>query len=210
MNRVVAKTATREAARRLGTHLRALRTARGWTQRQVAGEVGVDSVTLRRWELGMFSPSQVNMERLAAIFEVDLESLMQVVSAPASSIGMPAIPIKGYVDAGTPRTEYDVDLGLSSVPSSLVNDNSNAFLRVVSGDWLTVDGIHDSDMLVVNPDGLPGLGMISIIRLGPAYCGAAYIPGVGFRWRTPGGRIESLSTDEVGFAGNVIGHIRKM
>lgn len=210
MNRIVARTATREAAKRLGTHLRGLRNARAWTQRQVADEVEVDSVTLRRWELGMFSPSQENMERLATLFGVGLESLMQVVSAPEAASGEAAVPIRGYVDAGTPRTDYDVDLGVSGVPCFLVESYGNAFLRVVSGDSLTLDGIHDSDMLLVSPDGEPCPGRICILQLGTVYCGAVFVPGIGYRWRTPSGRTENLSSEEVAFTGNVVGHIRRM
>ena len=158
----------------------------------------------------MFSPSQESMERLADVYGVGIDSLMQVVSAPESTGGESSVPIRGYVDAGTSRAEYDVDLGESSVPSGLTEDHRNAFLRVVSGDSLAVDGIHDHDMLVVNPEGEPALGRICILRLGPAYFGAIYIPDVGYRWRTPSGRIENLSSEEVVFAGNVIGHIRKM
>lgn len=210
MNRVVAKTATKNASKRLGTHLRALRTERTWTQRLVANEVGVDSVTLRRWELGMFSPSLENLERLAAIFEVDLDSLMQVVSAPEPTVGQSVIPNKGYVDAGTAKAEYDVDLGLSCVPMKMIEKSPNSLARTVSGDSLTADGIHDGDILIISPDEPPTPGRISIIQLGTAYCGAVHIPGVGFRWRTGSGRTESLASEDVEFKGAVIGHIRKM
>lgn len=210
MNRVVARTATREAARRLGKHLKGLRTVRAWTQKQVAAEIGVDSVTLRRWELGIFSPSLENMERLATSYEVSLDSLMQVVSAPDSISGQLAVPIKGYVDAGIPRPEYDVDLGTWFLPNELIEDHPNVICRVVSGDSLTVDGIHHNDNLIIDPDAGPDLGRICIVRLGPAYCAAVHIPQVGYRWRTPSGRTESLSPDDVAFAGTVISHIRKM
>ena len=71
----VARTATKQAARRLGTYLRHLRTGQGWTQSQVAEKVEVDAVTIRRWELGMFSPSMKNTERLASIYGVGVDDL---------------------------------------------------------------------------------------------------------------------------------------
>ena len=40
----VARTATKQAARRLGTYLRRLRAGQGWTQSQVAEKVEVDAV----------------------------------------------------------------------------------------------------------------------------------------------------------------------
>ena len=91
MNRIVARTATKDAAKRLGIHLRKLRTDHAWTQRFVADEIGVDSVTVRRWELGMFSPSQESMERLANVYGVELDSLMLVVSAPETAGGESSI-----------------------------------------------------------------------------------------------------------------------
>ena len=210
MNRVVSKTATKNAARRLGAHLRGMRTGRAWTQRQVAAEVGVDTVTLRRWELGIFSPSLDNMERVATVLGVDVDSLMRVVSGTGSASGQSEVPIKGYVDAGAARREYDVDLGAVFVPTSMIEEYPSTSSRVVSGDSMIVDGIHDSDILVVSLDGDPRPGRMCIIRLGTAYCGAVYVPEVGYRWRTPSGRTENLPTEEVGFEGNVVCHIRKM
>ena len=54
----------------LGRRVRARRTARGLTQAYVAEAVGVDPVTVRRWELGLRMPTRSNLARLAQLFGI--------------------------------------------------------------------------------------------------------------------------------------------
>ena len=98
----VARTAIRNAAKRLGIYLRGLRTAQGWTQSELAEMVEVDAVTIRRWELGMFSPSLRNSERLADIYGVGVEDLMSAANVEPTQTDAAGLPVTGYLGTGAP------------------------------------------------------------------------------------------------------------
>jgi transcriptional regulator with XRE-family HTH domain len=51
--------------------LRELRKSRGYTQAQVAGEVGHAQATVARWENGTRTPDANELARLAAVYEVN-------------------------------------------------------------------------------------------------------------------------------------------
>jgi transcriptional regulator with XRE-family HTH domain len=68
----VGRAATERAAKLLGAYLRGLRTQLGWTQASLGGMMRVDSVTRRRWELGIFSPSNSNPKRPAETYGLTL------------------------------------------------------------------------------------------------------------------------------------------
>lgn len=46
----------------------ALRTAKGWTQRQLGARLGVSSVTVCHWERGGTRPTAWNLDRLERVF----------------------------------------------------------------------------------------------------------------------------------------------
>ena len=48
----------------------------GLTQSRAGELVGVDGVTVRRWELGIFSPSGENLQHLAEIYGLTIEDLL--------------------------------------------------------------------------------------------------------------------------------------
>jgi transcriptional regulator with XRE-family HTH domain len=51
------------------------RSARGWTQEELARRTGVNLSTVRAWERGAM-PSAANLRKLALLFEVDLIRLV--------------------------------------------------------------------------------------------------------------------------------------
>jgi putative transcriptional regulator len=57
------------------TQLHALRAERGWTQAQLAAEVGVSRQTINSIETGRFEPSLTLALRLARLFELPIESI---------------------------------------------------------------------------------------------------------------------------------------
>ena len=59
-----------------------LRLEHHWTQAQVAKELGVDPVTVRRWELGLREPSENNLFALASIYGVDFDRFLNSMLAP--------------------------------------------------------------------------------------------------------------------------------
>lgn len=68
------------AQRRLSTHLaarlRELRARRGWTQDQVARELGCHESAVSRWESGSRFPTGVDLVALADLFRVSADDLL--------------------------------------------------------------------------------------------------------------------------------------
>lgn len=54
-----------------GEQIRTLRELRGLTARDLAAELDVTEVSLRRWETGTRSPSDLHKIRIASFFNVD-------------------------------------------------------------------------------------------------------------------------------------------
>jgi transcriptional regulator with XRE-family HTH domain len=64
--------------------IRALRARRGWTQQQLAECLGVDAVTVSRWERGAVTPRRgalTAVERLWSAPDESLEELVRIVGA---------------------------------------------------------------------------------------------------------------------------------
>ena len=152
MNRVISTVARRQAAKRLGSYLRELRKDRGWTQRRAAESVGVDSVTVRRWELGAFSPSQEKMDRLSRLYNVASEDLLKAANPTALLELDASVPVRGYINAGVSRDDDTVDPDEVILPKFITDAHPNAFAVVVSGDSLAEDGIRSDDILVIDPN----------------------------------------------------------
>ena len=210
MNRVVSTAARLQAAKRLGSFLRELRQGKGWTQRQAAESVGVDSVTIRRWELGTFSPSQDNMDRLSRSYDVSTEDFLNAANPPTLLETEARVPVRGYVNAGVSRLDNDVDLNEILLPKFITDAHSNAFAVVVSGDSLTEDGIHSEDILVIDPDTGPVAGALQVVSVESVLFVATCISSVEMRLRTSSGRSEVLDVQPPDLFGTVVWHIRRM
>lgn len=55
--------------------IRQLREARGWTQLQLANEVGVTPSTIYNWESERFEPRASQLRVLARVFDVSMDSI---------------------------------------------------------------------------------------------------------------------------------------
>lgn len=210
MNRVVSTAARQYAAKRLGSFLRELRQGKGWTQRKAAESVGVDSVTIRRWELGTFSPSQENMDRLSSSYNVSTEEFLNAAN-PANLLEAEAfVPVRGYVNAGISRIDSAVEPNEVILPKFITGAHSNAFAVVVSGDSLTEDGIHSEDMLIIDPDTGPVAGGLQVVCVESVLFVATCISSTEIRLRTPSGRSEVLDIHPPDLLGIVVWHIRRM
>ena len=210
MNRVVPTAARQQAAKRLGSFLRELRQRMGWTQKQAAESIGVDSVTIRRWELGAFSPSQENMDRLSISYNVATEDLLNAANPTTVLETEASIPVRGYVNAGESRDDDTIDPKEIILPKLITDAHSNAFAVVVSGDSLAEDGIHSDDILVIDPDSGPAVGRLQVVRVESALIVTTYISSTEMRLRTFSGRSETLGIPPPDLLGTVAWHIRRM
>ena len=60
----------------LGTNIRELRLKKGYTQEQLAYELGVSSQTVSRWENGTTYPDIVMLPIIAELFDTSIDNLM--------------------------------------------------------------------------------------------------------------------------------------
>lgn len=65
--------------RRLGTRLKDLRTERGWTQADLAEQIGVSRKTINTVENGVFTPSTTLALALAQAFGLPVEALFYLI-----------------------------------------------------------------------------------------------------------------------------------
>jgi transcriptional regulator with XRE-family HTH domain len=61
----------------IGARIAAARSARGWTQGELAAQVGVSRSAVAQWETGRAGQVTVNLSRIAAVLDVGVEYLMQ-------------------------------------------------------------------------------------------------------------------------------------
>ena len=60
----------------LGTNIKENRLRKGYTQEQLAYELGVSSQTVSRWETGTTYPDIVMIPIIAELFDISIDSLM--------------------------------------------------------------------------------------------------------------------------------------
>jgi transcriptional regulator with XRE-family HTH domain len=65
----------------VGGRLRTARRSVGLTQKQLAEALGVESITVSRWERGVTSPSLSRLRRIAEITETTVSDLVRVPDA---------------------------------------------------------------------------------------------------------------------------------
>ncbi len=82
---------------RLGTNVRALRKARGWSRRDLAERTGISERFLADVETGIANPSLLRLQALAGVFDVDITVLLHEASA---SPGPRHIALLGLRGAG--------------------------------------------------------------------------------------------------------------
>jgi len=151
-----------------------------------------------------------NMERLARAYGIQVDDLLEVLTLDPLDADTVHVPVRGYIEAGLPRDSYEVDLGVIPLARSILGDRPRAFSLITSGDSLTVDGIHNEDMLIVDPDTQVMLGSLCIVRVGSTLCGTSYVGNQDFQFRTPTGRSENLHPSDIQVLGNVVLHFRRM
>jgi transcriptional regulator with XRE-family HTH domain len=100
------------AVRRVGKYLAELRRRKGKAQKDVAQALGVDAVTLRRWEHGMREPSALHLERLAQFYGLTVETLLMNAFLRES-------PEKDNADSG-PHQSAPANFGTED-PKSITN-----------------------------------------------------------------------------------------
>lgn len=74
--------AKRHTASTVGQNIKAARTAKGWTQRELAGQLDTDTLSVSRWERGANRPSAIHEAKLAdLLFGGDVAALYMAAAA---------------------------------------------------------------------------------------------------------------------------------
>jgi transcriptional regulator with XRE-family HTH domain len=68
----------------LGTRLRTARRSAGLTQKQLAEALGVESITVSRWERGVTSPTLPRLRRIAELTETSVSDLVRAPDAASA------------------------------------------------------------------------------------------------------------------------------
>ena len=135
-----------------------------------------------------------------------------------SEILGPSHPIKGIVMAGIPRDRYDVEYGNIGWPDiSPIGHYPGAFALVVSGDECASDGIHDLDLVFVEPGGYQGfpadigstdIGKLHVVRIDgiPLIC-RVIAEGV---LRSSDGGVQRFEASKMEILGKVAFHLRRI
>ena len=197
-------------AKRLGSYLRTLRKQKGWTQTTAGSAVGVDAVTVRRWELGSFSPSSNRIGRVAEVYGVDVSTLIDVAETAVHDESNTLFKIRGYLEAGTAPTPETDHLGTISLPSRMVQENPQDFFLIVNGDSLVSDGIHDGDALLICPSQPPRTGGLCVAEKDGRLYAGTYITPDHLRVRTNTGTTIDLALADSRLVGAVGWQVRKM
>lgn len=87
--------ARQKIGKRLGQRIAEQRKALGWTQDQLAEQVGVDTETVSRFERGVAVPSVLTLDKLANVLNTNVSSLLSEASPSPSD---QALRISAWLD----------------------------------------------------------------------------------------------------------------
>ena len=207
---MVNRSSSQRAAKQLGAFVRSSRNQQGWTQSRAGEAVGVDAVTVRRWELGMFSPSAERIGRVAEAYGVDVSTLLKAAEAGEQNAGTAVVPVNGYLNAGMRPDSDATRPDTVSLPLSIMEGRPDSYCLVVSGDSLVPDGIHHGDFLLVSPDEVPSIGSLCVLDAENYFYAAIYVTQGSLRVRTTTGTTVDVEILPEQLVGIVAWHIRKL
>lgn len=127
-------------------NLRFLRRTNKISQDDLAAQLGYKSfTTVQKWEDGTAFPKVENLNRLASIFNVELDDLLNV---DLTSVCNVAVPIVGEVKAGYDMYADENILGFEYMNNAEYKAGEYFYLKV-KGDSMINDRILDGDMVYV-------------------------------------------------------------
>lgn len=62
----------------IGEKIRSLRRAKGWSQEDLAGHIGVSRQTVSKWELESAAPDAGNIAKLCTVFEISADAFLDL------------------------------------------------------------------------------------------------------------------------------------
>lgn len=136
--------------------------------------VGIKRAHVGAIESGLRRPSMQVAIKLSKTYQIPTETLLHLAGysdmLPSVQHPVKPVPVKGYISAGVPKDVYEVDLGTVPIRENLVNEYSDLFALIVSGDSLQGDDIQDRDVVLVIPFKGFSQGGIYIVRIDGELC----------------------------------------
>lgn len=197
----------------LGRRLRSLRIARGITQEAAAQAAGVSTQALRNWEAGKHEPTAEHLQRLTALYGLSHEQLIENLWGLSLSNGksVNGTSIKGYLLAGPDARDPLPKMGSIPLPEFVQQDYPNLFWLLVRGNALAWSGIHDGDLVLIDPNGGLDDGSIQVVEMDSSLYASIvrWVDGrLELRERLEGEECSSDYTSRI--VGRLVWHLRKI
>ena len=145
--------------------LQRLRKSRGYSQQQVADELGISRQTYSNYELGKREANYETLRRLADYFHVSVDSLLGTPatdhSEPENAISLaqiPMIPVYGRIAAGAPILAEEEIIGYE--PADNIKDPESYFYLSVRGDSMINAGIPNGSLVLIHKQNFAENGQI--------------------------------------------------
>ena len=161
----------------LGLYLQDGREAKNLSVEQAAIRIGISPEVLLSYETRQADHDPNLLVKIVEQYELRLSRMLlramraashdhdrylDEVSAPPNSS---EIPIKGFVFAGMPKENYDVDYGDPIKLPAPIFPYPDTFALLVSGDECKAEGIFDGDVIIILPENRPIYGRLYVVRI---------------------------------------------
>lgn len=209
-----------------GTKIRKLRQDMGWTQQELADEVGIAHSYISRLEReDHHKPSADILLRLARALKVDVAELYQVAGYIGETGNKGQRPLKSILREAQERCELleTIEVPIrGKVPATYPDPNGEAYSHVlipkellpmakgelfafqVTSDCLVEAGIHPGDYIIIDPEAALVDGQIYVGRVGDrVVVERVYLVGNKLRLHSGGG-YEERDMAEVEIWGRVV------
>lgn len=153
----------------LSKNIRYLRNKKGWGQDYLANILGYKSyTTIQKWESGVSDPPLKTLDKLAKLFNVDIDDLnnkdltIPYSPTPKHKVGV-SVPIIGTIVAGMPVDAYEDILGYEEISSELAGTGEFVCLRV-KGNSMSPK-IEEGDLVIVRLQSDVESGDVAVVKI---------------------------------------------
>jgi repressor LexA len=150
--------------------LQRLRKSRGYSQQQIADELGISRQTYSNYELGKREANYETLRRLADYFHVSVDTLLgkpaepEMPSNAISVAQVPLIPVYGRIAAGAPILAAEEIIGYE--PAEGIKNPEEYFYLSVRGDSMINAGIPNGSLVLLHKQDFAENGQIVACLVG--------------------------------------------
>lgn len=140
--------------------LKVLRIKHGYSQKVLADMIGVSQQLIAKYEAGVTTPNPYTITKIAGIFNVSTDSLLDVDVIYKKKKGV-KIPVLGYVRAGVPIEAVEEIIDYEEIDEKIARQGEYYALKV-RGDSME-PRILDGDVVIVRIQGDVDSGDLAIV-----------------------------------------------